>query len=343
MMSRNIFLIYFFKRISINLLQTSASYQRNINIMIKTQKLCIVTTLRTTPNKTLDFINYHINIGVDHLYLFFDNPNDYAISISQSPYTTCIPCDDTHWKSIGCTSSSSIELRQEGNANLALEWAKLKGYSWISHIDCDELLYSQKNIISILQETNQNIDYLVALSKESVPEKLQYRSPFKEITLFKSLTNASDQFSQENTDNDAFFEGEFFRGHTQGKSIVRITNKLKSLKIHKPEFLTNKPAIKSISEQILLLHFDCYDYTSWSEKWQRRIEHQAIANNCRNNRLLQKEYYKKAKHHNNIIDAYMKLYFLSKASKKELFKKHMLIRININQNLFQPRTNHRHE
>ena len=40
---------------------------------------CIVKALRGSCQETIDFLNYHLNIGVDHMYSFFDNPTDVAM------------------------------------------------------------------------------------------------------------------------------------------------------------------------------------------------------------------------------------------------------------------------
>ena len=45
------------------------------------EKICTSTTLKTSLKSTLDFVNYHMNIGIDHMFLFFDDPKDEAIKI----------------------------------------------------------------------------------------------------------------------------------------------------------------------------------------------------------------------------------------------------------------------
>ena len=44
-------------------------------------KICTVTTGKVSLRNTLDFVNYHLNIGIDHMYMFFDDPKDVAINI----------------------------------------------------------------------------------------------------------------------------------------------------------------------------------------------------------------------------------------------------------------------
>lgn len=58
-------------------------------------KMCTVTTLMAPLNQTLSFVNYHLNIGIDHMFLFFDNPDDEAIdALKDYKRVTCFGCDD---------------------------------------------------------------------------------------------------------------------------------------------------------------------------------------------------------------------------------------------------------
>ena len=40
------------------------------------------------------FVNYHLNIGVDHIYLFFDDPTDAAAdALARRARVTAVRCD----------------------------------------------------------------------------------------------------------------------------------------------------------------------------------------------------------------------------------------------------------
>jgi hypothetical protein len=47
--------------------------------------VAIVTTCRGAGHTIRSWINYHLHIGFDHLFLFFDDPNDEAIQYIDYP------------------------------------------------------------------------------------------------------------------------------------------------------------------------------------------------------------------------------------------------------------------
>src|SRR5262249_41683182 len=146
--------------------------------------ICLVCTLRAPLSEVMMFVNYHLNIGIDKLVLFFDDPNDPAIdSLIDYSQVTCIPCDEGHWLKVSNRRPSTIEERQIANATLALEMAKESGCDWITHIDSDELIYPDGEIARILAEARGNIVRFDL--REAVPERDYYESRFSEVTLFK--------------------------------------------------------------------------------------------------------------------------------------------------------------
>ncbi len=70
--------------------------------------ICLFTTIRATLADTLAFVYYHLNIGVDHHYLFFDDPDDPSINVlAREKRVTCIRCDADHWRNHAGTFSES--------------------------------------------------------------------------------------------------------------------------------------------------------------------------------------------------------------------------------------------
>lgn len=300
-------------------------------------KLCTVTTLRAPQQETIDFVNYHLNMGIDHMYLFFDDSLDCSLEKVKGKRTTCISCDADHWKSVGCKADDNIEKRQRKNANLALNWARKAEFDWISHIDSDELIYTDRPIKKILSELSVNIAYLKLPTKEAVPECLNYTRPYQEITLFKSLPSLECQFYS-NKHNGAYFDGEFFRGHIVGKSIVRIRDDIETLSLHAPELKNEGPLYLAVVDGAFLLHFDCYDFNSWRIKWERRLNGVAKSGG-RENRMRQKLYFRDVQQKGEgkvMLDAFMKMHFLPPVLLDKLFEDKMLERIEIERKLFKP-------
>ena len=282
------------------------------------------------------FVNYHLHIGVDRIFLFFDDPEDVAINdLSSYDSVTCIRCDDEHWKKLGCDAKSNIETRQIVNANLALTWARAEGYQWIAHIDNDELIYLENDLEEVLLSVPQEIPVLWLPTLEAIPYKMKHKKVFEEISLFKVLpTKDHQRFRGKHP--EAFFEGEFFRGHIGGKSLVRTTEQVHSLRLHRP-LDKNRQELPSITlRAAMLLHYDCYDFDAWFVKWLRRYDGTASAGG-RPNRKMQFMAFKALYEEGGMeamIEFYRRLYFLPYHLIPALREEGMLREIHLNKAKF---------
>ena len=301
-------------------------------------KLAIVTTLRAPENIIQSFVNYHLNIGIDQLFLFFDDPNDPSIiKFSNHPKITTIKCTNKHWEKTGCHKNSDIETRQTHNADLALSQAKKQGIDWITHIDIDELIHTEKkNIKEILSTIDQTTAYLWMQTLEAIPTKLETTNPFIEINNFK-IPQKNNTIKQE-TLSSTLFHNEYFRGHIGGKSFTRTRSDVKSLKIHRPEPLENHTLTAQTTKETMLLHYDCYDYKSWLEKWERRYDGSAnfTGRENRNKQFSEFKNYRKSNNKNDLLKFYKKLYLTPEKIIKQLIKNNYARNINIDKKLFSP-------
>ena len=305
-------------------------------------KIAITTTLKAPKSITSSFINYHLNIGIDHLYLFFDNPNDPSIPIYVNhPNITVIRCTAEHWKRVGCNKTSDIEIRQTLNADLAFSLSKQSNIDWIAHIDVDELIYTEKQSIkSILSKlTNSSVSFLSLPPFEAIPKNIKTPNPFTEINTFKVLKHKNSiQETGEASEklNSVLFLNEYFRGHTGGKSFTKTNSAIKSLKIHKPQAYANETLKETSIENAMLLHFDCYDYKSWFLKWERRYNGSAKFTG-RENRNRQFNKFKKHYETGNqedLLNLYKKLHIISEETIEKLKRLGYAKSIRISKNLF---------
>ncbi|MHA2182672.1 MAG: glycosyltransferase family 2 protein, partial [Promethearchaeota archaeon] len=106
----------------------------------KEETICAATTIRAPLHEVKAFVNYSLNIGIDHVFLFYDSPGDFNFTMPiVHPKVTCILCDDNYWEKTGKKKEElSVEERQRFNANLIFKYAKNK-YKWFIHLDGDEL------------------------------------------------------------------------------------------------------------------------------------------------------------------------------------------------------------
>jgi hypothetical protein len=255
--------------------------------------VCVVTTLRAPLHETLMFVNYHLNIGVDHMYLFFDDPTDAAADVlARRSRVTSVRCDLEFWNGHRSPTPSSIIERQRLNALTGLDLARRAGVDWIVHIDSDELLYSEKRLDDLLAEVPEDVQALKFPTMEGVLDRLEYHRPFEEISQFKvhpaslgkKLLVTPEERSRLSRDAADFrrrlrwarllgcvsvpADG-YLRGHVEGKSAVRTSADLQGLDCHEP-IPTAKEAVRaSVADRAWLLHFDCRGFASWKDKWQK--------------------------------------------------------------------------
>lgn len=302
-----------------------------------TTKIAITTTIRSDLNTIKNFINYHINIGIDYIFIFFDNPLDNHFNYFQFYHENvqCILCNEKHWQQLNCNANSNIECRQVNNANWALEAAKKKQIDWISHIDIDELIYTKNNIKDVLLSLEKSTDVLWLPPLEAIPETVDCTEPFINLHSFKRLPNEEDQF-YDGKNKEAYFQGEYFRGHTAGKSIIRISDKIADISLHKPIAKKTYDLKVQMLALSYLLHYDCYDYSSWFTKWLLRTNGIATAggrdNRKKQHTAFQKVYNKNDR--NKLIELYKTLYFIPKKIREDLKKDNMLVNIYIDKTLF---------
>jgi hypothetical protein len=261
--------------------------------------VCIVTTLQAPLHETLMFVNYHLNIGVDHLYLFFDDPTDAAAdALARRSRVTSVRCDLEYWNRDDSPRPSSIIERQKVNARAGLDLARRAGLDWIVHIDSDELLYSEKRFDELLADVPEGVQALKFPTMEGVLDRLEYDRPFEEIsqfkvhpaTLGKKLLVTPEERTRLSRDAAAFrrklrcarllgcatapAEG-YLRGHIEGKSAVRTNADVQGLDCHEPIPTARDTIRATVADRAWLLHFDCRGFAGWKEKWQRLNRHGA--------------------------------------------------------------------
>ncbi|HKQ74117.1 MAG TPA: glycosyltransferase family 2 protein [Blastocatellia bacterium] len=216
------------------------------------QSIAIVTTLKQPGNILGSFINYHSKIGFDHIFLFFDDPNDSSIREAlQYPNVTVVRNDDQlkhNWRqtpsykqyeSLGLGIESEVMARQALNAEVGVQLAVEKGIDWLIHLDIDELFYSpsesvQNHFQSLADKGLQRVIYT---NFEAVCECVDVTDYFKEVTLFKKNRTAINNGVVSEEQRRAIkmtpqFSSQFFIGYGSGKSAVRVCKGIITNEVH---------------------------------------------------------------------------------------------------------------
>ncbi len=234
-------------------------------------KVCVVSTIKN-PHQLETWIQYHLNLGVDYIYLFFDTkniPND-SINICNKFKTNVIPfiCNPQFiniQKNIllnnPITSSlassffksynNEVMSRQIINVLYANILMIKNNIDWLIHIDADELLYSKsnKNIKESLNVmTNKGYNYLKFVNYELTPEHENYENCFLEGNFFKKPN------------------GYKFIAYANGKSGINIKNLGLICPNGVHEFKTKEK--QYTCDDIILLHFVSCNFNEFLLKYK---------------------------------------------------------------------------
>lgn len=270
---------------------------------------CTVTTVRAPIEEILPFLHYHLNIGIDHMFFFFDDPADPAANVlANYPRISTVLCTPEHWQKLGKghtawlpdfngTRPPLTEDRQNLNATVALGMARARRFEWIAHIDVDELLYAPSGLSALLQRQPRSLDFIRFPVLEAVAQDVSTGNPM-EIELFKiAELRLSDRgaeptlmtrvrrrlnrwvqrlkvFAASLTTARGIFarQGDLIVGHLEGKSFVRTSSKVSCVKCHTPMAAAGSKLRWGIARRAYLLHYDCCNFNQWHMKWSRRCD-----------------------------------------------------------------------
>jgi hypothetical protein len=302
------------------------------------EKLAIISTVKAPLGQLQMYVNYHLNLGIDEVILFFDDPLDEGIKFfSNYKNVTVVPCSSEYWTQ-KTKKRPPISLgRQIVNVNEGVKIATSKNCTWMTHIDCDELIYPLKDIKQVLR--NCQADALKFSLMEAVSEQETYEHIFIP-TLFKKIPNKLQIWAAKILGcSQCFCEGEYFRGHNSSKMLIKISPKIKKYGIHQPEQWDDDTIIKEIKE-LRLLHYDSIGLSNWKAKFEGRdqelVEGDHVKKFFSDYRLKQFQDYLQARSQVDLqlVALYKRLYIMSKRQKQILFFLGMLEKVILNQDFF---------
>ena len=240
----------------------------------------IASTLRGAEKVIDSFITYHRAVGFEHLFLFFDDPDDPALRRAQgNDDVTIIPTDDhlrQQWQMSSLFAADFVDEimgRQTLNLEIAIGLAAERGLDWLLHIDQDELFYSARQSVQdhFDELAARNVDCAMYPNHEAVPEQIDVVNFFKEVTLFKkaSTTRATPEFNdqQKALITTTLQPGSgFFHFYAGVKSAARVQPGLRPFGTHK-----FKPPAGSLTATActdpVILHYPCCGFDHFWDKF----------------------------------------------------------------------------
>jgi hypothetical protein len=255
------------------------------------QKAAIVTTLRNPGRALESFIKYHLALGFDHIFLFFDHPDDSPVpgEAQLDSKVTYVPCDATvqeKWRrsklyridsGVRQHIDSEVMARQMLNVEIAVQLALERQMDWLLHIDVDELFYSpnqsvQEHFLSLARTGVQAVTYL---NYEAVPENVVIEDCFREVTLFKKhrLTLAGKSLSEKQKElvkDIPQFPRKYFYFYDNGKSAARLSPELLPEGVHRFNLAVGALTRTFGKGGPSILHYSCCGFDNFWQKHTTR-------------------------------------------------------------------------
>ncbi len=115
----------------------------------------IVSTIRGSAPDILEFAAYHLDLGLDRMYLFLDEPNPQAFeALRAHPKIDVWVCDAAFWARRKRDRPDKHQVRQTANATYTYRKTDL---NWLAHIDLDEFLWPKRPVPDLLAQVPDDI------------------------------------------------------------------------------------------------------------------------------------------------------------------------------------------
>ncbi len=252
----------------------------------KLPKVAIVSTVADCE-KTIDFfIQYHLSIGFDHIFLFCDTTDDsvakrvgqykqvFVQRNGQELYQKWRITDTYRNFQKRALIDKEVMVRQEMNVEVAIQMARKAGFDWLLHIDSDELFYTQESSIKrhFYDLGQRGIGSIVYSNMEAIPEHFDIQHPFTEITLFKKNYFRQNLWAfnagqREFINKSPRFDDKYFLFYQNGKSAVNLRYARGVDGVH--YFLAAGKREQRSNKFPTVLHFPCSTFELFLEKYRR--------------------------------------------------------------------------
>jgi hypothetical protein len=157
------------------------------------------------------------------------------------------------------------------------------GIDWVTHIDQDEIIYpATGRIAGALAACPEPVVRFEIM--EAVDTGLPLASRFHADTFKKNISpEVMLSLSEDPQLASLFFQGEFFRGHTQSKCAFRVADFNGEIGAHGAKGGKDQTGQTSA---IKLLHYDAVGEKEWKAKWSMR-KGSVVGYGMRDNRKAQ--------------------------------------------------------
>ncbi|WP_143873780.1 glycosyltransferase family 2 protein [Catenovulum sediminis] len=257
----------------------------------------VVTTVADAKSHIEFFINYHLSVGFNHIYIFIDDDcAETFLTVSKFTNATAILANELlreAWKHTPIYRKNKkraliekeVMVRQELNIHIAHSLAKEQGIDWLVHLDIDELFYPNGNLLNEhFSSLNQNnIGSCVYLNYEAIPTGIENSDIYLSTVFFKKnfFRRSRWFYSDEQKsfiENTSWIRKHFFNYYQNGKPAVSLHNDIIVNNVH---FIhhPNRGSKMLGHDDPIILHFPCTSYKEFQQKYSRLGNFDSLWNN----------------------------------------------------------------
>lgn len=230
----------------------------------------LVSTVKATEEKVLAFAAHHLSLGAEHLWIYFDDPDQpIPAALASHPRVTVSLCDEDHWSRVGKKRPPQHQNRQTQNARYT--YRERVTSDWIVHIDVDEFIHSPRPIAAILDEAPaetiaMKLEPFEAMHDPLLPDDIYTSREFRGALRHEHWPRRRAALGPY---RKVIRDG--MLSHTVGKMIYRtrvpgLLPRLHAVMIDK-EFLK----VPDWQPDMKLLHFHSQDRTDWLSRLPFRL------------------------------------------------------------------------
>jgi hypothetical protein len=238
-------------------------------------RVAVIATLRQANDLTRYFVDHHRRIGITDFLLYFDDPAyQDTEAFAGEDDVHVIWCDDAYWRRQKGTRPSNAEARQWANIDHGVEFCRSHDIRYMTNIDGDELIHSQRTIGPAIADEMGNDPALLLETLEAffTPHTVSDDGAFTAVHFLRQPNRINRYVARVALANTWRLSRSGFFGHYEGKYIVDIRQWKGGQGVHRP--ITDTPP--RWARAIHLLHFNCMNYVTWRDKWSWRKENPGL-------------------------------------------------------------------
>ncbi|PZW39066.1 glycosyl transferase family 2 [Mesonia algae] len=256
-------------------------------------KVAVVMTVKNEERLLLQNIQYHLGIGIDCIFIYFDGTTDHGKEkvkeISKVIVQDSVQAekykDRDYLDRFTSNAQEHHTARQCLNTYDALEQSKAAGIDWLISLDADELFITNEKGYQSVEEFfttyNENgVEQIHLEPLEIIARQEKYDNVMAEETLFKVKKSFKSKFDQiyhqiYNPYTKTHLTTSYWLGQTMGKAAIRVNSGLIPKNVHRYEHgVKNKKVVKINAGNVL--HYHMYDFEDFIKKFKNFKDHPPV-------------------------------------------------------------------